>query len=172
MDSALTILAKVHGAVAVVLFTLLTMVVSLQVFTRFVLETPAIWSEEVARFLFFWTVLLGAAQAVRSRRHFVIDIYPRRDHSADARWIRIAANAIPDLAVLGFSVFLLLEGMGYAELGTFRTGTNSRVNMGFVYAAIPVFAVLTILYSIGNVVADVRMARSGRWSPTPHPPAD
>ena len=45
--------------VAVIVFAALTMVVGLQVLDRLVLHQSFIWSEEVARFLFFWVVLLG-----------------------------------------------------------------------------------------------------------------
>ena len=52
-DRFLKALLKVNGAIAVVLFAALTLVVSLQVLTRFVLHLPFIWSEELSRFLFF-----------------------------------------------------------------------------------------------------------------------
>lgn len=172
MNRALELVTRINGALAVVTFGALTAVVALQVFTRFVLHTPVIWSEEAARFLFFWTVLLGSALSVRYRRHFVIDINPGRAMVRDRGWVTIAANAIPDLAILFFSVFLLLEGIDYVEIGSFRIGTNSRVNMAVVYAAIPTFAALTILYSLNNLIEDVRLARQGRMSPIDHPPAD
>ena len=55
----MTRLARVHALVAVALFAALTAVVALQVVNRLVLHLPITWSEEIARFLFFWVVLLG-----------------------------------------------------------------------------------------------------------------
>lgn len=147
-------LARLNSVVAAVLFAGLTAVVALQVLTRFVLHVPFIWSEEVARFLFFWVVLLGSAMSVRSRRHFVIDITMGRTE----RWGRVGrvlASAVPDLFVIGFCVFLLVQGVGYVGTGLLRTATNSGLNMALVYGAIPVFAALSILYSAGNVVLDL-----------------
>ena len=74
IQESVAILVGVNRVIATVLFALLTGVVALQVLTRFVLHAPIIWSEEVARFLFFWVVLLGAAMSVKDRRHFVIDV--------------------------------------------------------------------------------------------------
>lgn len=152
-ERGLTCLAALNRTVATVLFALLTAVVTLQVFTRFVLHAPVIWSEEVARFLFFWVVLLGAALGVRDRRHFAIDVAGGQ-RTPGARTLRALLDLVPDLCVLAFSVFLLVEAIGYTRVGVYRIGTNSQVNMALVYAAIPVFAALSILYAAGNLLLD------------------
>jgi TRAP-type transport system small permease protein len=141
------------------LFAGLTIVVLLQVLTRFVLHMPMIWSEEVARFLFFWVVMLGAALSVKNRRHFVIDFSMGAEPGPKAR---LFYAMFPDLCVLAFTIFLLVQGIAYARGGVFRTATNSQINMAVVYAAIPVFAALSALYSGVNLLQDVVAFRSGR----------
>lgn len=152
VNRLVNVLAKVNGGVAVALFLGLTVVVTLQVFTRFVLHSPFLWSEEVARFLFFWTVLMGAALSVFHKRHFVIDVLPPPDDSLAKSPLKKIWHLIPDLTVAGFCLFLLISGIGYTEVGTFRTGTNSRVNMAYVYAAIPTFAGLSLIYTLTRMV--------------------
>lgn len=147
----LRLLAGLNSLLAAVLFAGLTAVVSLQVLTRFVLHIPFIWSEEVARFLFFWVVLLGSAMSVRTRRHFVIDVTMGRT-APGGRWGQRLLRVIPDLCVIGFCIFLLIQGLGYVQVGLLRTATNSRLNMALVYVAIPVFAALSIVYSLGNLL--------------------
>lgn len=165
-------LARINGIVASVLFAGLTVVVALQVFTRFVLHLPFIWSEELARFLFFWVALLGAAMSVKSRRHFVIDITMGRGRGWGRKG-RFLFDVIPDLCVLGFSVLLLVQGIGYTQVGLLRTATNSQLNMALVYGAIPVFAALTVLYSAGNLLLDYVAFVQGRdAAPRPPPSAD
>lgn len=147
-------LARLNSLAAGLLFAGLTAVVFLQVLTRFVFHLPFIWSEEVARFLFFWVVLLGSAMSVRTRRHFVIDVTLGRTERWGRRG-RTLARVVPDLFVFGFCVFLLVQSAGYVETGLLRTATNSRLNMAVVYAAIPVFAALSIVYAAANIVLDV-----------------
>jgi TRAP-type C4-dicarboxylate transport system permease small subunit len=165
--TGVALLAAVNRGVATVLFALLTGVVALQVFTRFVLHAPVIWSEEAARFLFFWVVMLGAAMSVKDRRHFVIDVTSR--WTSGGPGLRFLFDIVPDVCVLAFSVLLLAEGIGYSEVGVFRTGANSRVNMAFVYAAIPTFAALSVVYSATNLLVDWAAFRQSR-GPTPRPP--
>jgi TRAP-type C4-dicarboxylate transport system permease small subunit len=161
-------LAAVNRLIAAVLFTMLTAVVALQVFSRFVIHAPLIWSEEVARFLFFWVVLLGAAMSVKDRRHFVIDVTGGRTSGGPT--LRFLLDIVPDLCVLGFSVLLLAEGLGYAQVGLFRTASNSRVNMALVYSAIPAFAALSAIYAAANLLVDCAAFRQGR-GPASRPPA-
>jgi TRAP-type transport system small permease protein len=149
---------KANGIVAVVLFAALTVVVGLQVLNRFVLHLPIIWSEEVARFIFFWVVLLGAAMSVCGRRHFVLDLTAGRRREGRGR-AGVVFDAIPDACVFGFCVFLFVQGIDYARTGVLRTATNSGVNMSVVYAAIPVFAALATIYAARHLIAHLRGAK-------------
>jgi len=160
---------RLNGILAVLLFATLTAVVLLQVVSRLLLHLPLIWSEEAARFLFFWVVLLGAAMSVRRRRHFTLDVLPRHWREGQGTG-RLLLDSFPDLCVLGFGAFLVVQGLGYVEAGTFRTATNSRVNMALVYAAIPLFAALSVVYSVLNLADGYRAFRAGA-APERRPPA-
>ena len=153
-------IATINGAIAVVLFTALTIVVALQILTRFVLHRPFIWSEELARFLFFWVALLGAAIGVKRRRHFVLDVTGGL-RGRLRRLGRFVFDAIPDACVLGFSLFLLVQGVGYTRVGMFRVATNSGLSMGLVYVAIPVFAALSIVYAAANLARNAAIGLRG-----------
>ena len=51
--------------------------VTMQMFSRFTQLIPAwIWTEEMARFLFIWMVMLGAMIGVRDGSHFDVDVWP------------------------------------------------------------------------------------------------
>jgi len=168
IQAGVATLVAVNRLAATVLFAMLTGVVALQVFSRFVIHAPMIWSEEVARFLFFWVVLLGAAMSVKDRRHFVIDVTGGR--ASGGPTLRFLLDIVPDVCVLGFSILLLAEGVDYAQVGLFRTASNSRVNMALVYSAIPTFAALSTIYAAANLLTDWTAFRQGR-GPAPRPPA-
>jgi len=162
---------RVNGLVGVLVFAALTAVVALQVLNRLVLHQPFIWSEEIARFLFLWVVLLGAAISVRRRRHFVVDVLPRRRVGVTGA-PHFLLDVFPDMCVLGFAVFLLVQAITYTRAGSFRIASNSGVNMATVYAAILLFAVLTIAYSARNLLEDLRAFRAGQPLDRRPPPAE
>jgi TRAP-type C4-dicarboxylate transport system permease small subunit len=168
IQAGIATLVAANRAIATVLFAMLTAVVALQVFSRFVIHAPLIWSEEVARFLFFWVVLLGAAVSVKDRRHFILNVIG--DRTSGGPTLRFLLDIVPDVCMLAFSVLLLAEGTGYAQVGLFRTASNSRVNMALVYSAIPTFAVLSAIYAAANLLVDCAAFRQGRGR-APRPPA-
>jgi TRAP-type C4-dicarboxylate transport system permease small subunit len=71
----------------------------LQVFTRYVLNDPLSWTEEVARYLYVYIVFLGASAAISDRTHVGIDYF------AKALPIRLIARVaiMPRLVKAGLS---------------------------------------------------------------------
>ena len=155
MKRVLEILLRAQSALGVVLFVALTIVVTLQIVSRFIFHSPFLWSEEVARFLFFWVALTGASISVRLRRHFVIDVFSfmHAPEKGTVKYrVQVYLKIFGDVCVLAFSVLLFYLGWQYTELGLFRTGTNSEVNMAAVYLAIPVAAGTMVVYGLANLI--------------------
>jgi TRAP-type transport system small permease protein len=56
---------------------ILVLPVAIQIFSRFTDLLPNyIWTEELARFLLVWTVMIGAMIGVRESSHFEVDVWP------------------------------------------------------------------------------------------------
>ncbi|MFR3118365.1 MAG: TRAP transporter small permease [[Clostridium] symbiosum] len=49
-----------------------------QVFFRYVLNSPLIWSEECARYMFVWTVMLGLGYNVRTKNNISVSLLTSR----------------------------------------------------------------------------------------------
>src|SRR5688572_10039891 len=85
-------------SVAVLIFP-----VSLQIFSRYTELIPSyIWTEEMARFCFIWSIMLGAMVGIRESTHFVVDLWPAMNARAQAA-VRIVAS----LFVLVFACVFL-----------------------------------------------------------------
>src|SRR5688572_32814265 len=60
------------ASVAILIFP-----VSLQIFSRYTALIPSyIWTEEMARFFFIWSIMIGAMVGIREGTHFVVDLWP------------------------------------------------------------------------------------------------
>ena len=56
---------------------ILVIPVTLQIISRYTPFIPSyIWTEEMARFLFVWTIMIGAMVGVREAQHFEVDVWP------------------------------------------------------------------------------------------------
>ena len=66
--------------------------VTLQIISRYTPFIPSyIWTEEMARFLFVWTIMIGAMVGVREAQHFEVDVWPDLSRRSEAA-VRILAR--------------------------------------------------------------------------------
>ena len=56
-------MTKLLAAIATLLLSIMTLLVLYQVFTRYVLNSPAAFTEELVRYFLIWTVFIGSANA-------------------------------------------------------------------------------------------------------------
>lgn len=133
----------------VVLFAVLVVDVAWQVFARQVLDSPSGWSEELAKYLFIWLGLFGAALVFGERGHIAVDFavknLPER--------AKVVVAVIVQLAILAFTVLVLIWG-GYrvVELAWDQNLTGLPVNVGPLYLALPISGVLIAFYTVYHLV--------------------
>ena len=97
--ASLTLWRKFTAAYAALLSWLLVLSVailvipvSLQIFSRYTALIPSyIWTEEMARFLFIWTIMIGAMIGVRESTHFEVDVWPQLSRRGEAM-VRLAGR--------------------------------------------------------------------------------
>jgi TRAP-type C4-dicarboxylate transport system permease small subunit len=126
-------LALLFGAIA-----LLTLY---QVFARYILKSPLVWSEEAVRYLMIWIVLLGTAIALRKGLLISVEIVL---HIVPKRVKKIMEFFVISLNIV-LLIFLALYGFDIMEnLGDQKTGAM-ELPVSWLYAAIPVGACLALL---------------------------
>jgi len=129
--------------VLTVLLFLLVIPVTLQIVARYTEFIPRyIWTEEAARFLFIWIIMIGASIAVRDRTHFDVDILPK---PTTPRWKAIS-ELVVDGAILVIAVVFLAYGWGYAAFGYSQTSELTGINMVTMHLAFPLAGATWILF--------------------------
>lgn len=124
------------------LFAVMVAAIVWQVFARYALARPTIWSEELARYLMIWVTMLGSAYVIRHGDHVTVtvfvDLLPRRLALAVA-WLR-------DALVVGLMGFLAWYGYEFAVLGGRRVSSGLALPMTYAYVAIPLGAALIAFF--------------------------
>ena len=92
--------------IAAVLLSAMTLLVLYQVFTRYVLNSPAAFTEEIVRYLLIWTGFIGAAYAFSTRQHMALVLV--RDRLSPNRK-KVLMTAI-DVLILVFALFVIIIG--------------------------------------------------------------
>lgn len=123
--------------------------VSLQIFSRMTDIIPSyIWTEEMARFLFVWTIMLGSMIGVREAAHFEVDLLPQLPPRGEA-----LARIIGRLGVLIMALVFVWGGWLFTKFAFNRISELAELPLWLIHIAWPV-AGLTWLIFIGEQFAD------------------
>ena len=127
--------------------------VSLQIFSRFTALIPHyIWTEEMARFLFVWMVMIGANLGVREGTHFVVDLWPELPRRAGAVLRLISATF-----VLVFAVVFLWWGIEFTEFAVNRISELAELPLWMIHIAWPLTGVSWMLFLGEQMYDDARL---------------
>jgi TRAP-type C4-dicarboxylate transport system permease small subunit len=131
--------------------------VSLQIFARFTQLIPAyIWTEELARFLFIWMVMLGAMIGVREGTHFEVDVWPELGRRANAL-LRIVSHVF----VLVFALVFVWWGIEFVRFGWDQLSEIAELPMWTIFFAWPVAGITWALFLGESFVTNFRILREG-----------
>lgn len=120
-----------------------------QVLTRYVLQNPSSWSEELVSYLFAWMALFGASLVVGERGHMNIPIVVERMGEKGRKFFAIFA----ELVALVFSgVILVYGGIQITSLAMGQMTSSLGFPIGVFYIILPLSGVLNIVYTILNIV--------------------
>ena len=120
-----------------------------QIISRFVLESPAEWSEVLIRFSLIWMVFLGIPAAFRQGAMVSVDVLYRW---SPARIMR-ALDWVVSLASLLLVAVIVWWGWDYAQRGAVQSMIGLEgVSMFWAYLAMPVGGVFTALGILGNLL--------------------
>jgi len=134
--------------------------VSLQIFSRYTELIPAyVWTEELARFVFIWMIMLGAMIGVRESSHFDVDIWPRLGPRADA-----ALKLITNVLTLVFALVFVISGIEFTRFALYRISELAELPLWVIHVAWPLTGLAWIVF-LGEQFADNIRVLAGRRQP-------
>ncbi len=125
-----------------------------QIVTRFILESPAEWTEVLIRFCLIWMVFLGIPTAFRQGAMVSVDLLYR----LSGQRMRRVLDTVVAIAAMTLSAIILWWGWDYANRGSVQSMIGLEgVSMFWAYLAMPVGAVFSMIGIIGNWLDPQRM---------------
>ena len=146
------IISSVTGFACVLLFAGMVLVTLLGIVFRYVVQAPLFWTEETARFLMLWTGFLAMSIAMQKGQHIMIDALV----SAFPAYVSKPLGYLVDVMVGYFLVILLFKGYAMTS-GTPMTALSLPISMAWIYAAVPLGALLTLVQLALNVVKKIAL---------------
>ena len=127
-----------------------------QVLTRYVLQNPSTWSEELVGYLFAWMSLLGASLVTCERGHMNIPIIVERFSAPVQKLLNCLGEVI---AFLFSAVILVFGGVQITTLAMGQMTSSLGVPIGIFYIVLPLCGVLNMIYTVLNII-DILQGRT------------
>lgn len=136
---------------------ILVVPVTLQIIARFTALIPHwIWTEELARFMFIWMVMIGAMVAVRDGTHFEVDVWPELRPRTNA-----LLRVVSQLFVLVFALVFVWYGIKFVQFGWNQTSELADLPMTYIFVAWPLTGLTWLLFGFERLLRDLRVIRHG-----------
>jgi TRAP-type C4-dicarboxylate transport system permease small subunit len=137
----LTRLRRLCEIVSAGLFAVLFGAFAIQIFTRYVLNDPVVWAQELCSLAYLWVVCFAAATIVKEREHIAFDLI----------YQGVQPKARRVLAILGTGFLVVLFALGLPGtldyvlfMGRMRT-LDLHITFDRVFAVFVFFLVVTVL---------------------------
>ena len=142
------ILNRILEFLAAISFLVMVVLTCWQVFTRYVLQNPSSWSEELVSYMFAWMALLGASIVVGERGHMNIPIVVERMGKGAQLFFSIFSEVV---ACVFAAVILVMGGVQITSLAMGQMTSSLGVAVGIFYIVLPLSGVLNVVYTILNI---------------------
>ena len=132
---------------------ILVIPVSLQIFSRYTELIPSyIWTEEMARFLFIWTVMIGAMIGVREGTHFEVDVWPNVPLRIEA-----AVKLVSRIGILVMALIFVWAGIEFTKFAWNRISELAELPLWLIHIAWPVTGVTWVIFLGEQMYQDLRI---------------
>lgn len=126
--------------------------VTWQIVSRYLLDDPSAWTEELARFLLIWVGLLGGSYAYHTGMHLGLGLLSDR---LSARARRAQAVFIHGIVIVFALAVPIAGGLRLiwltAEIGQYSPAL--RIPMAVVYFSLPISGLMLVLYGASAIAA-------------------
>ncbi len=145
------ILEKLTAVPLVIMGGAMVVVVLAGTFWRYVLNDPLLWTEEAARYLMIWVVLIGASITMRHREHVrinaIVNLFPEK--------VRIVLRLITNLFVVYFLYILTVYGWEMAQRSQVQTSPALGISMFWPIMAVPLTGIFCLIQLVLQMVIDI-----------------
>jgi TRAP-type C4-dicarboxylate transport system permease small subunit len=143
------------------LLIIYTILVAVQVISRYAFHSPTTWTELVARYLFVWSIMLYMPVLFRIQGNAAFDLILKKLKPSKFRIVRLLNNGF----VLMGAIFLVRWGFVFCSKMSNKymvgLGSEVRIPMNYAYLAIPIGATLLILMCLEQIVSNLREIITG-----------
>ena len=124
----------------------------IQVVARYLFQSSLVFSEELSRYLFVWTVFLGLPVVAKRGGHMAVTAVSGKLRGHAARIVSVAAYVVS----IAFMILMIVQGVGMVERTSQQLSPAMEIRMSLVYLAMPIGCFFMAVRMIADLVGLLR----------------
>ena len=152
MQKLIKIIHKCENGICIVLLSIAFVTILSHIIGRYVFRYPLYFAEEISRYCFIWTIMLGASIGLRRKAHtrveYFINLLP--DKGKDI--LEIVVNFF----IIGFLCYVIYYGLFLVSKTLDIPTAAMEWPWGLIYLAAPFGAVLMLITSIFHTIDAIK----------------
>lgn len=150
-------LERIDEDIVAVLLIILVAVVVLQIYSRFVLNDPVLWTLELAEGLFVWLVFVGGAVGVRRKSLQSIDVVLEMIPGRFQYLIRLCLSIL----MIAFVLVMIVHGWFLTNNSWAQTMPTTGLPRAAVFIAVPLSGLWMLISICRQMVGTYMENRNG-----------
>ena len=134
-----------------------TVLVLVNVFLRYFMNTGLYWSEEVATMCFVWCIFVGSAAAYKNGAHLGVDLLVKKLPKVPRAIVKI----IVDIILILINGYILYLSVKFVSTSYQKPTAVLAISSAWVSSSLIVGFGLTTVYAIRDLVVDVMKTVKG-----------
>lgn len=130
----------------------MTAIIAMQVFARYVLNDSPAWAEQAALLLMIWYVFIAAAAGVREGFHIRIAVFADNMPAKIRHFVMVLAH----LVVVVFGIAMAVFGVELTQATWQHVIPTLGISRGYAYVPIALSGVLITGFAIEQLIAELR----------------
>ena len=137
----LQLVMKQLSSILMIIFTTL---VFLQVFTRYFLKNPLTWTEQLARYLFIWMIMLYMPILIREKGNMAFDVIAKRLPKIGKEIFIL----ITEIMIAAFAVMYFISSLEFCFAFSSKLLIGLNINANYIYSSQVVGSFTLLLFTL------------------------
>ena len=149
-------LDRLFQALLILFMVEITLVISIAVVSRYFMNSPVYWAEEVTRYSFVWATFLGAACAYRRNELVSMSVIVNALSPENRRRVLLVLEIVIGL----FLALAMVFGIGMARVVSPQLAVSTQISMAWLYSVVPLSFFFMFLCAVEKICD--RLRKTGR----------
>ena len=131
--------------------TATTLLVLMNVFLRYFMNTGIYWSEDVATMCFVWCIFVGSASAYKNGAHLGVDLLVKKLPKIPRAIVKI----LVDILLIAINGYILYLSIKFVSTSYQKPTAVLAISSAWVSSSLIVGFGLTTIYAIRDLIRDI-----------------